>query len=181
MNLVYILSDLLRVIFCLLVAFGLPHRVLGLKAILIVWASNLISYYPALWMLGNEFDLLSFQEANTVTDQVINFSFLRFLGIYTRDPSHKVASNRRLLKILLVVLWVALVIRIVGTSLFIVLRKREYLVYLPDFVGDLIVLFCLFLNYETPVFLMVSVLFVYLVIKVSVVVSLHPLERRALK
>ena len=177
MNAIYVLADLLRVVFCVLVAYLLPHRVLAIKAVLILWVSNLFSYYPALWMMGDGFDPTLFKMTNTVTDQIINFSFLRWLTRFTRRSSRHVASNLRVMKLLLVVLWISLVIRITGTILFIVKRKREYLVYLPNFVGDLLLLFCVFMNYKTPVFLMVSVVFLYLVIKIILVVpmiQMHP-------
>lgn len=92
--------------------------------------------------------MTQFRVANT-----INFSFIRWLAVYTRNSADRVASDRGFLKLLLIVLWVSLAIRIVGTLL---LRIREYLVYLPNFVGDLLVLFCLFL--------MSSIVIVYLVL-----------------
>lgn len=171
MNSIYVLGDLLRVIFCVLVAFLLPHRVLALKAVLILWVSNLFSYYPARWITGTEFDPISFKITNTITDQIINFSFLRWLTQYTRKSSSNIASNLYFMKLLLVVLWISLVIRITGTVLFVLKRKREYLVYLPNFVGDLLLFYCLFLNYKTPVLIMVSVVFVYFVVKTVIILG----------
>lgn len=162
MNLFYLFGVVLRILFCLIVAYTIPSRYLWIKSMLIIWGSEFFDFYPVKWIMGPEMEDFTYHTADKITDQIINLVFLRWLSKH----QHSVRSDSTWMKHFLNMLWVLLILRVLGVSLFIITQKRKWLVFFPNFVGDLIVFYCLFATFVLPVWFRVCSIIVFLTIKV---------------
>lgn len=170
MDTVYILCGaVLRLIFCVLVAISLPTRLLWLKSMLIIY-SPLFFVYPLKFFFPDiSTESLSSMSVDKIVDQIINLVFLRWLSRH----QDIVTANKRWMKGFLRLLWIFLVLRILGITLFVITQHRQWLVFFPNFVGDLIVLYCVATAVTLPKWFMTLSILLFLIIKVYWEYSVH--------
>jgi hypothetical protein len=165
---VYLLYGVvLRLVFCFLVAITLPQRLLWLKSILIIYSQVLFS--PLQLLFPENSPYFPSQSVEKITDQMINLVFLRWLSRHQEI----VTSNKRWMKDFLRLLWIFLVLRVIGVTLFVITQHQQWLVYFPNFVGDLIVLYCIATTVTLPTWFMTLFILLFITVKVYWEYRLH--------
>lgn len=176
MNPFYTFGNVLRILFCLVVAYTIPTKYLWFKSMLIIWGSEFFDFYPVKWIMGSRMEDASYHVYDKITDQIINIVFLRWLS----QHPEVVRFDKTWMNIFLKVLWVLLILRIIGMVLFFLTKERKWFVYFPNFVGDLIVFYCVFATFALPVWFRTILIVIFFCLKIFWEWKMHwiPVEKK---